>query len=187
MKTLIHKSITVLMIAMAPMWGFPGAGNAAEGKSPVIPKISAQEREKLESQRIDAVPIRLGEDRMLRGIVKTKEGLPATGATVVLGIYGKPIGRTLADSNGAFVFGPLKEGEYQVATRDAAAMLAVYRYDQAPEQAGSEIEVSQGAMVARGQNSGGILRNPWFWGLVIAAAIAIPLAIALADDNDDNS
>lgn len=182
------KSLTAFLIAAAPLWGLPGKALANDGElaakiATVAGKVDAA---KLEAHRVEAVPVKLDNDRMLRGVAKTKDGKPAAGATVVLGVLGQPVKKITADKEGNFAFGPLEPGEYQVATRDAAAMLAVYSVAQAPRTAEESVEVSQKAMVARGQSPGGLLTNPWFWGLILIAAIAIPVGIALADD-DDNS
>ncbi len=189
MRSSLQKSVCLLLAACAPLWGFPVRVMAQE--STVLPVNASQDGpsrdEVLKAAEVEAIPVRLGGDRYLRGVVKTKAGQPAAGAPVVLGVRGKPVGRVIADDSGQFAFGPIKPGKYQVATRDAAAMLAVYSVAEAPVEAASNVEVSQQAMIARGQSPSGFLTNPWFIGLVVAAAIAIPLAIVLSDDDDDAS
>lgn len=177
-------AICYTLIAMTPLWGLPCRVAAAVDGSA---QIDAAQQARLAANDVEALPVRLGQDKILRGIAKTKTGEPAANATVVLGVNGKPVGRVLADKEGRFQFGPIKAGKYQVATKDAVAMLAVYSLDSAPESAEKIVEVSQPAMIARGQSPGSLLTNPWFIGLIIAAAIAIPLAIALSDDDDDAS
>lgn len=184
MLVFARNAICLSLAIVSPLWGMPcRLAVAMDGSAAVDPARAAR----LAANEVEAIPVVLGKDKMLHGVVKTKEGIPAEKATVVLGVNGKPVGRVVADEKGRFKFGPLKAGKYQVATKDAAAMLAVYSLDSAPDAAEKEIEVSQPAMIARGQSPGGLLKNPWFIGLVVAAAIAIPLAIALADDDDDAS
>lgn len=184
MLILTRKALCLTLAAMSLMWGLPcRLAVAVDGKNSVDPAHEAR----LAANEVEATPVVLGQDKMLRGVAKTKEGTPAAKATVVLGVNGKPVGRVIADEQGRFEFGPLKAGKYQVATKDAAAMLAVYSLDSAPEAAVPNVEVSQDAMIARGQSPGSLLKNPWFIGLIIAAAIAIPLAIALSDDDDDDA
>jgi hypothetical protein len=187
MPVTFQKMLCLTLVVITPAWGLPCRLVAAQD-----PIITAQtdRQEKLAANEVEAVPVLLSQDRKLRGVAKTKEGKVAAGATVVLGIDGKPVGRVIADDQGRFEFGPLKPGKYQVATRDAAAMLAVYSVDSdapAARDAMKMIEVSQPAMIARGQSPGGLLTNPWFIGLIVAAAIAIPLAIVLSDDDDDDA
>lgn len=177
---LFRKSLCIALAAATPMWGTPG-------------RLLANDSARTEAVATDgememkAVPVRLSADRQMRGEVKTVEGKPAAGAPVVLGVNGKPVGRVIADEQGRFQFGPLKPGRYQLATSEAVAMVDVYPAADAPKQAIQSIEVSQPAMIARGQNAPAWLTNPLFLGLVIAAAIAIPLAIALDDDDDDDA
>ncbi len=172
----MRKCLCVLLSATTLAWGTPARA--------MVDETSGPSAEVLAANQVDAVSIRLGADRHLHGVAKTTDGKPAAGVPVVLGVNGKPVGRVIADQEGKFSIGPLKPGKYQVATRDAVAMLAVYSVTDAPEDASDSVEVSQPAMIARGQSAGGLLTNPWFIGLVIAAAIAIPLAIALSDDDD---
>jgi hypothetical protein len=180
-----RKSLCLIFIGIAPVWGLP---TGAFGADPVGtgPKISNAQRQVLTEAEagIEPVPVTLGKDRMLKGTVKTKEGTIAAGATVVLGVDGRPVGRVLTDDQGQFTFGPISPGKYQLASRDAVAMITVHSLDSAPEDAAKTIEVSQPAMIARGQSPGGFFTNPWFIGLIVAAAIAIPLAIVLSDDDD---
>ncbi len=64
-------------------------------------------------------------------------------------------------------------------------MLAVFDREQGPPEAESHVELSRGAMLARGQEPGSLMTNPWFWGLIVFAAVAVPFAIISSDD--DNS
>lgn len=179
MLILFRRSLCIALAAATPVWGTPGRLLANEaGRGPAVAVDSEAE--------MKAVPVRLSAERQMRGEVKTMEGKPAAGAPVVLGLNGKPVGRVIADQQGRFQFGPLKPGRYQLATSDAVAMVDVYGEADAPEQAKQSVEVSQPAMIARGQSPMQWLTNPLFLGLVVAAAIAIPLAIALDDDDDDN-
>lgn len=188
MKIFFQRSICTLFVGIAPFWGMPGrsaaAGTPIEG-SPIFTVGIPVTSENLEKHRIEAVPVRLGAEGFLRGVVKTADGKPAAGAPVVLGVRGKPVTRVQADRNGEFRVGPLKSGEYQLATRDAAVMLAVFDGQQGPPETAEQVELSRGAMTARGQEPGSLMTNPWFWGLIVFAAVAVPFAIISADD--DNS
>ena len=178
----IRKLLSLCLIALAPCWGSPALILAAESG-----QGSSKDRKALLAQhRVDAIPVKLAADQTLQGIVRDNEGKPAAKTPVVLGVHGKPIAKVMSDEGGRFRFGPLKPGEYQIATKDAAAMLAVYSLKD-KTKAEPKLEVSKAAMIARGQSPSSILSNPWFVGLTVAAAIAIPAAIVLSDDDDDNS
>jgi hypothetical protein len=172
-----RRCLCVLLSATTFSWGIPVQVFAQDSAGPTVEALAANP--------VEAVSVRLGSDRYLRGVAKTAEGKPAADVPVVLGVNGRVVGRVIADKEGKFAVGPLKPGKYQVATRDAVAMLAVHAPESAPQDSADTIEVSRPAMVARGQTPG-MLTNPWFIGLVVAAAIAIPLAIVLADDDDDD-
>jgi hypothetical protein len=146
--------------------------------------VRGEETAKVDAAAIEAVEVRLSSDRMLRGVIRTPRGEPSPNTAVVLGVQGKPLRRTRTDAAGRFAFGPLDPGQYQVATKDAAAMLLAYTREQAPASAEGELEVSRRAMIARGQNPAAVLTHPWFIGLAVAAAVAIPVGIALGDDDD---
>ncbi len=187
MLILFRKSLCIALAAATPLWGAPSRLLASDpGRTTTAPQAS-NDAPPAGLMEMEAVPVRLSADRQMRGEAKTVEGKPASGATVVLGVNGKPVGRVIADEQGRFTFGPLKPGRYQLATTEAVAMVDVFPATDAPEKAVQSIEVSQPAMIARGQNARAWLTNPWFLGLVIAAAIAIPLAIALDDDDDDDA
>lgn len=179
MSILFRKNICVLLIATTPLWGMPGKLLASDG--------AAAEPAVAQTAEVDALPVRLTIDRRLRGQAKTETGEPAAGVPVVLGVKGKPVGRVIADDEGRFEFGPLHPGHYQIATKDAVAMVETYAASDAPEQALQTVEVSRPAMIARGQSPAQWLTSPLFIGLVIAAAIAIPLAIVLGSDDDDDA
>lgn len=179
MSNSFRKNICLLLLATTPLWGMPGKLTADGG--------AAAERPITEPEVIEALPVRLTADRRLRGQAKTATGAPASGVPVVLGINGKPVGRVIADQEGRFEFGPIDPGHYQIATNDAVAVIEAHTASDAPERALQRVEVSRPAMIARGQSPAQWLTNPLFIGLVIVAAIAIPVAIAAADDDDDAS
>ena len=112
-------------------------------------------------------------------------GKPAANQSVVLGKQGKPIARTLTDDQGRFQFERIVPGEYQLATTDSIELVSCQPFDAAAPDAVPNVLMSKEAMVTRGTIKD-TLFHPLFVGLVIAAAIAIPIAIA-ANNNDDAS
>lgn len=155
--------------------------------SAVFPPAALAEAEQAAAATAEAevarVAVRLDQQQMLRGTVRDDEGRLAAGTGVVLGRGGKPLHRTETDQQGRFVIGPLTPGAYEIASPDAAAFLQVEAPTADPERSAAAVEVSRKAMIARGQDPRRTLLHGALIALVIAAAIAIPIAIA-ADDDD---
>lgn len=126
------------------------------------------------------VTVRLDQDRMLHGVVPV-ESMSPQGQFVVLGQEGRVIKRVRCRQNGAFVIGPLKPGDYEIASNEAAAFLRVVPLEHAGEP---QIEVSPQAMVSRGQDPHGTLLHASLIALVVAAAITLPFVL---DQDDDAS
>lgn|GEM_PF-6780074 len=124
------------------------------------------------------VIVKLDTQRMLHGVVPMDAVAPG-GQYVVLGQHGRPLQRARCSPTGAFTLGPLKPGDYEIASTEAAAFLRVV-----PAAAEGErtIEVSRRATIARGQNPNGALMHRLLIGLVIGGAIAIPFSF---DEDDD--
>lgn len=179
MSISFRKRICLLLIATTPLWGIPGKAMADGG--------ATAERSVAPAEELDAVPVRLTADQRLRGQAKTASGAPASGVPVVLGVKGKPVARVMADQEGRFEFGSVEPGSYQIATKEAVAVIEAHSASDAPEKAVQRVEISRPAMIARGQNPARWLTHPLFIGLVIAAAIAIPVALAVGDDDDDDA
>lgn len=147
-----------------------------------VPTCVVGQEDPSATAKIVPVSIALGADGVLHGQALDKQNRPAAGRTVVLGKKGKPIAKAVADSQGMFVFKRLKPGDYQIATSEAAAFLNCHSFEAAPQNAVKRILLSQQSMIARGQQPARVLLHPLFIGLVIAAAIVIPLAVSANDD-----
>ncbi len=132
-----------------------------------------------------ATDVKLDEQNVLKGTVMQTGGKPAANKTVVLGREGKPIGRAIADAEGRFQFANVKPGVYQLATTETAELVQVHPAAAAVPNAVNHVIMGGEATTARGQGfNRQMLLHPLFVGLVIAAAIAIPIAIANNDDDD---
>jgi hypothetical protein len=174
MKALQNPALHLLGLTIVASWIFPlrsAVGNENPAQSPPVGFVATE--------------IQLGEKDSLRGTVMLPGGKPAANQTVVLGREGKLLQRVTADENGTFAFTGLKPGTYQVATRDAVALVKCLPENPTTnKEVSKELIMSQEAMLARG-NSRNALLHPFFVGLVILAAIAIPIAIS--KDNDEAS
>jgi hypothetical protein len=109
-------------------------------------------------------------------------GKPAAGQTVVLGKQGKVVSRTKTNAEGGFLFEKIAAGEYQLATNDSVALVQCHEANEQVADAVPSVLMGREAMLARGHLKE-TLFHPLFVGLVIAAAIAIPIAIAANDED----
>lgn len=148
--------------------------------------------------------VQLGSAGTLRGAVVDNNGRPVAGAPVVVGQQGKVVAQFDTAADGRYALKDVTPGVYQVASYAGVQTIRVYA-DNAPAGAvQGVVQVVDQAGIERGQccengascpgcaqcNGGryGVLKrivtNPLTWAVVIAAAIAIPLAL---DDDDDAS
>ncbi|WP_153557896.1 carboxypeptidase-like regulatory domain-containing protein [Roseimaritima sediminicola] len=124
-------------------------------------------------------------DGQLRGALVDDAGRGVEDAPVVIGQDGKPLKELRTDKQGRFRYTVPKPGLYQVVSHSTAAGYRLWTAETAPEGAKQGIVHQVDPQVARGAHPGGLwawLTNPVFLALLIAAAIAIPLAL---DDDDD--
>ncbi|QDV12685.1 hypothetical protein CA51_25710 [Rosistilla oblonga] len=172
---LTKRALHFLLIGTVVSWHMPIATLAAQQPPQAI--AAAPE--------MTSIPVLLVADRTLQGTSITRDGKPASGGTVVLGQKGKVLAKTTADESGRFQFTIEKPGDYQIASTDAAAFVTCFPAATAPKNAVKQILISQDAMIARGQQPVSALLHPLLIGLVIAAAIVIPIAVS--NNKDDAS
>ena len=123
--------------------------------------------------------VALGQGGLLKGQVVSSTGAPQADAQVRFIQNGKQVAVTITDSEGYFAVKGLSGGVYQVATGENVMIYRVWAANTAPPIAQHDILLVAGENVVRGQ--GGILyglSNPWVIGAGVAAAIAIPVALA---------
>jgi hypothetical protein len=126
---------------------------------------------------------------VLMGQVVDPQGGMKANAPVVLFGNGQKLAETKTDRNGYFGFSNLRGGVYQVATVDGVGAYRVWAPGSAPPVA------QRGALVVTGQD---LVRGNWGCGRlkmwlchpcviagIVAAAVAIPVAIHNADDDDE--
>ena len=136
------------------------------------------------SQTVENLELQKG---MLIGGLVDASGKGVEDAPVVIGQNGKPVAELRTDSEGRFAAKGLKPGVYQVVSHGKVTTHRVWEEGKAPAEAKRGVIHSVDPQVARGASNGGllgILANPLVLALIIAAAIAIPLAL---DDDDDAS
>jgi hypothetical protein len=137
--------------------------------------------------------VALRDGGLLIGQVVDAQGAAQAG-TVVSIVYGdQEVVRTTTDQNGVFAAQGLRGGQYQIATDSGLSVCRLWAPNTAPPAAHEAAIVVTGQDVVRGQMGYGGYGNSWMnWvrahpyitAGIVAAAIAIPLAIAASDDDD---
>lgn len=150
------------------------------------------------SERTAIKDAALAKSGILRGRVYNAQGVPLPGVDVaVLTIGGKAVQSRTTDK-GEFAVGGLKGGVYQVVAGQGSQIVRAWSEGTAPPTAQREILVVSDPRVAVGQWEPGTfgyflqeakytLSNPLVVGGIIAAAVAIPVAIHNANDDDQPS
>lgn len=121
--------------------------------------------------------VRLNEQHTLQGRLVDLEGGPLANRQLHLLYSGTPIAQTTSDAEGRFEFSQVSVGMYQLRFDSYAVNCRVWSPRTAPPAARPELVVLAAPDTIRGQQPlHAVFRNPLFIGLVIAAAVAIPLA-----------
>ncbi|MBC8869570.1 MAG: carboxypeptidase regulatory-like domain-containing protein [Planctomycetes bacterium] len=128
--------------------------------------------------------VRLGEDGSFSGRLFDAAGKPLVGQTILLRQAGKVLARTQSGERGGFEFAGVRGGVYQVTINNSAVVCRAWTSQAAPPVAASQLAIVTQPDVVRGQQPiSSVLSNPIFLGLIIAAAIAIPVAIHSSQDD----
>jgi hypothetical protein len=142
--------------------------------------------------------VALRTDGLLVGQVIDQQGVAKAGMPVSIQFAGKEVAKTTTDANGVFAAKGLRGGQYQFVTPTGASVCRLWAPNTAPPSARPGALVVSGNEVLRAQGpdcscqSGGpmhawvgwVKTHPYITAGTVAAAIAIP--IALADDDFDH-
>ena len=112
-----------------------------------------------------------------RGQVLDAQGVPQSQIKVAVGQTNQQPTYVSTDESGHFAVHGLTAGVYQVQTSRGSGVYRVWAPRTAPPSAQAGVLVINHDQVVRGFGGAHMLANPWVMGLVVAAAIAIPLAI----------
>ena len=147
------------------------------------------------AQALTVVDVALQKDGLLRGQVVDKQGQPLAAAEIQL-TNGRKEWRTQADAKGQFQLAGISGATYSLQVGEQILLLRAWAAGTAPPSATDGILFVQDSDVVLAQNCGSPvcgsavkkakhpLANPWIIGGLVAAAIAIPVAINNADDDD---
>jgi hypothetical protein len=135
--------------------------------------------------------VALSKDGGLHGRVVDAHGAPVAQTPVVIRANGVDVEAVTTDRNGNFAASNLRGGVYQLVAHENVQSYRLWAPGTAPPSAPSQATLVAGAPVYRGQdgyaapplNTGAVLAV----GLVVTAAIAIPIAVSNANDDDSGS
>jgi hypothetical protein len=128
------------------------------------------------------VDVRLQDGNVLLGQVVDRNGAPLENTPVALQTNDQTLAQGMTGAEGKFQVAGLKPGVYQLVSAEGGQVVRVWTAQTAPQSAQPRALVTSGDGVVRGQWA-----RPWVpWVLAggIAAAIAVPIAIA-ANDKDN--
>jgi hypothetical protein len=130
------------------------------------------------------VDVRLDEQGSLRGTLVSVSGQPLAARPLLLQQFGGAEVRTESDATGGFVLRGVRAGMHRLVADDQIATCRVWTNAAAPPSAADRLTVVAGRPLIRGQQPiSAVFTNPLFIGLVIAAAIAIPIAVHNAQND----
>ncbi len=135
------------------------------------------------------VDVRLDEHGAIHGRLLDPSGNGLADRPVVLQHAGGAVSQTQTDAAGRFLLPRVQGGMHQLATGHGLVTCRVWTRTAAPPSAMDQLTVVADQQVVRGQQPfHAIFTNPLFIGLVIAAAVAIPIAVHNSqDDNPSGS
>lgn len=128
--------------------------------------------------------VELGTGGRITGQFVDAQGQPKANQVVVVQRQHAQPQQTRTDTSGRFVIDGATGGLYQVATADSVVLCRCWAENTAPPGANRDLLIVSGDGVQRGQRPIGelLFSAPVLVALVIAAAIAIPIAIHNSQD-----
>jgi len=122
--------------------------------------------------------VTLGPANELRGQLVDKNGVRLANRIVVAVHSDKSSLQAVSDANGQFRFLKAKPGMYRVASERSYQLCRCWAANTAPPAASQQLLMVEGDQTLRGQRPiGELLSGPVLIGLIIAAAIIIPIAV----------
>jgi len=145
--------------------------------------------------------VALAEGGVLAGQLVDAQGVALAGAPIVLASHGQELARTTAGVDGAFSFAGLRGGVYELATPAGREVYRLWTPGTAPPAARQGVLVVAPGDAVRGQYAppplppapqpgpigtaaNWVSNHPFITAGIVATAIAVPVAIAVNDDDD---
>ena len=130
------------------------------------------------SQAVYVNDIALGKGGQLSGYVLDRQGQPAEAFRLKVVQSGRPDVEVVTDKQGRFQVDGMRGGPFQVRAGENTYLCRGWVHGTAPPKARNQLLVVAGGAVERGQRPIGELVDPVMLGLIVAAAIAIPIAVS---------
>lgn len=150
------------------------ADSRGKASNRVAPKLTLREAE-------------LAPQGKLSGVLVDAPGQPLTNQVVLAEPVNKPRARkveTTTDSRGRFNLVGVEPGIYAITAGDRLVVCRCWAPSTAPPSAPDKLLLVRGHMIERGQQPiADLLAGPVLIGLIIAAAVAIPIAIHNSDND----
>jgi hypothetical protein len=143
--------------------------------------------------------ISLSDNGLLIGRVLNSERQPQIGVDVAIYSANQPVAATRTDANGAFAVAGLRGGVHQIVASTNVRTCRLWAAGTAPPNAANAAHITSDSAIARGQwgpppltnqfvrKAKVLATNPFIIGGAVAAAVAIPVAIHNADQDDGPS
>lgn len=155
--------------------------------------------------------VALADGGVFSGQVVDAQGHAVAGAQVAIAAQGREAGRMVADADGRFSFANLKGGVYELATPAGREVYRLWSPRTAPPAARQAVLVVMGSEAVRGQYApppmpivatgppgmpqpgpfskaaNWVSNHPFITAGIVATAIAVPVAVAVTDEDDDAS
>jgi hypothetical protein len=158
-----------LLAALAILtWIMPSAVLAADANSPHF-RLSRD--------------VMLGKDGVLRGKLIDIHGQPVAGGRLAIHHRQVMLDRATSDESGTFKLAVKKSGAFLLTVNGTAISCRCWQPEIAPPSARGDLILLAPENAVRGQRPfADVITNPLFIGAVIAAAVAIPIAVANSGD-----
>ncbi|NLS96510.1 MAG: hypothetical protein GXX96_30600 [Planctomycetaceae bacterium] len=162
---------------------------AADGPAAAVPTASATPPSP--AVTVAAVSdVALSADGLLRGQLLSPQGRGLAGVQIAAFSGNRSLGSATTDADGRFAIAGLKGGVVTLVAGQTQTVVRVWTPKGAPAAAKSSVLLVDGQPQALGQSWRGfkkVITNPWVIAGVVAAAVAIPVAIHNANDDDPAS
>ncbi len=178
---------------------YPAHFGTCLGGLPVVARRLSPVGSCAETPQPNTVDLILAAEGVLQGYVVNAQGVPASNVEVTITTSSGEKVQARSDLKGRFGYRGLAGGTYQLATDHGVVNCRAWHATTAPPRAAATLLMVHDENLVRGQwsappglNSGvsrmkRVMTNPFAVATIIGAAVAIPVAIHNANQDDSNS